>query len=53
MTLTIPALRARSAKRRRRRPLIVSLAVAFLILVAAMGLLAPCSRRTPRTPRAC
>ncbi|GIH81104.1 ABC transporter permease [Planobispora longispora] len=41
MTLTIPALRARSAKRRRRRPLIVSLAVAFLILVAAMGLLAP------------
>ncbi|GII05903.1 ABC transporter permease [Planobispora takensis] len=41
MTLTIPALRARSARRRRRRPLAVSLAVAFLILLTVAGLLAP------------
>ncbi|MFD0687255.1 ABC transporter permease [Actinomadura fibrosa] len=39
MTLTIPALRARGA--RRHRPLGVSLAAAFLALVAATGLLAP------------
>jgi peptide/nickel transport system permease protein len=41
MTLTIPALRARSARRRRRRPLSVTLALAFLLLAAVTGLLAP------------
>ncbi|GAA3583223.1 ABC transporter permease subunit [Nonomuraea rosea] len=40
MTLTVPALRARSV-RRRRRPLGRTLAVAFLLLVAVTGLLAP------------
>ncbi|MBB2911012.1 peptide/nickel transport system permease protein [Streptosporangium becharense] len=41
MTLTIPALRAKSAKRRRRRPLSLVLAVALLLAVAVAGLLAP------------
>ncbi|TYB56990.1 ABC transporter permease [Nonomuraea sp. PA05] len=40
MTLTIPALRARSA-RRRRRPLGVTLALAFLTLAAVTAVLAP------------
>ncbi|MEU6408139.1 ABC transporter permease [Microbispora sp. NPDC046933] len=50
MTLTIPALRARSAKRRRRRPLSVALAVVFLLLVALTGLLAPVL--APHSPNA-
>jgi peptide/nickel transport system permease protein len=41
MTLTIPALRARGARRARRRPLGLSLAATFLGLVTAMALLAP------------
>ncbi|WP_106400786.1 ABC transporter permease [Actinocorallia populi] len=41
MTLTIPRLRAKAARGRRRRPLTLVLATAFLVLVAAMGLLAP------------
>ncbi|MFI6522329.1 ABC transporter permease [Spirillospora sp. NPDC050679] len=40
MTLTIPALRARSAKRR-RRPLSLSIAVAVLLGVIATAVLAP------------
>ncbi|HEX2316728.1 MAG TPA: ABC transporter permease [Thermomonospora sp.] len=41
MTLTIPALRVRNVRRRRRHPLGVCLAVAFLLVVALAGLLAP------------
>ena len=41
MTLTVPALRARVARRRRHRPLSVRLAAAFLLVVAGAGLLAP------------
>lgn len=50
MTLTIPALRARGAGRRRRRPLGVSLAVAFLLVAAVTGALAPLL--APHSPNA-
>ncbi|MQY09443.1 ABC transporter permease [Actinomadura macrotermitis] len=50
MTLTIPALRARSARRRRRRPLGLVLAAAFLLAVTLTGLLAPVL--APRSPDA-
>ncbi|MGP4027443.1 ABC transporter permease [Actinomadura sp. 3N407] len=41
MTLTIPALRAKSVRRRRRRPLGLSLAIGFLFVVIATAVLAP------------
>lgn len=50
MTLTIPALRARSVKQRRRRPLSVSLASGFLLVVAGMAILAPVL--APHSPEA-
>ncbi|MBW8481228.1 ABC transporter permease [Actinomadura parmotrematis] len=41
MTLSVPALRARSARPRRRRPLGLALAAAFLLAVAVAGAAAP------------
>lgn len=41
MTLTVPALRAKTARKRARQPLSLVLATGFLVLAALTGLLAP------------
>ncbi|MFI0350235.1 ABC transporter permease [Actinomadura sp. 9N407] len=41
MTLTVPALRARNARRRRHRPLSLLLAIGFLLAVITAAVLAP------------
>lgn len=50
MTLTIPALRERSAKPRRRRPLSLSIAVAILLVITGTAVLAPIL--APHSPEA-